>query len=77
MVVQSYNTLFVGFLEAVLRRSRIGLTSRFGLAKLRNMPHTSKGKHNKMVLLSVASVDLTAFTVRQNMFDPKKNVTFS
>ena len=50
VVRESWTKLFVGFLEGLSFAGRVGLTSITGLAKLRNMPHTSKGKSNKMVL---------------------------
>ena len=40
---ESWNNALVGFLEDVSLAGRVGLTSILGLAKLRNMPHTSKG----------------------------------
>ena len=47
VVRESWNKLFVGFLEGLSFAGRVGLTSITGLAKLRNMPHTSKGKSNR------------------------------
>ena len=65
--------LLVGFLEGLSFAGRVGLTSITGLAKLRNMPHTSKGKATNWCY----SVALTPLVVRQNLLDPRIQITFS
>ena len=65
--------MFVGFLEDVSLAGRVGLTSILVGAKLRNMPKTVKEKATNWCY----SVALTHLAVRQNLLDPKNNVTSS
>ena len=70
---ESRNNVFVGFLEDVSLAGRVGLTSILVGAKLRNMPKPVKEKATNWCY----SVALTPFAVRQDLLDPKINVTFS
>ena len=70
---ESRNNVFVGFLEDVSLAGRVGLTSILVGAKLRNMPKPVKEKATNWCY----SVALTHLAVRQNLLDPKNNVTSS
>lgn len=70
---ESRNNAFVGFLEDVSLAGRVGLTSILVGAKLRNMPKPVKEKATNWCY----SVALTHLAVRQNLLDPKNNVTSS
>ena len=70
---ESWNNVFVGFLEDVSLAGRVGLTSILVGAKLRNMPKPVKEKATNWCY----SVALTHLAVRQNLLDPKNNVTSS
>ena len=65
--------MFVGFLEDVSLAGRVGLTSILGGAKLRNMPQPVKEKATNWCY----SLALTPFAVRQNLLDPKTQITAS
>ena len=70
---ESWNNVFVGFLEDVSLAGRVGLTSILVGAKLRNMPKPVKEKATNWCY----SVALTHLAVRRNLLDPKNNVTSS